>query len=247
VLVAAACSGDRAALEELLLRHYDLIHAVCRRLTGNAADAEDAAQEALIAIVRGLPRFRGTSSFRTWAYRIATNTSLDELRRRRRRPVPGPLGHAGEEGPGAASSPQPAPDAFSGSGAFSPAAPDTAHLVAERVDVEAALARVAPLFRAAVVLRDMCGLSYEEISETLGVPIGTVRSRIARGRAALADELGGSPPSWARSKALGKGSEGSALAGTAALGLAAPPAAEGLSTPGEGTPAPVPSVQEPEP
>ncbi|HRE03817.1 MAG TPA: RNA polymerase sigma factor, partial [Ilumatobacteraceae bacterium] len=86
-LVAAAQGGDRASLDALLRRHYDRIFAVCRRVTGNEADGADAAQEALIAIVRGLPRFDGRSSFSTWIYRIATNASLDELRRRRRRPV----------------------------------------------------------------------------------------------------------------------------------------------------------------
>src|SRR5436190_5651974 len=87
-LVAAAQAGDGAALETLLARHHDRLHAVCRRLTGNDADAADASQEALIAIVRGLPRFDGRSQFSTWSYRIAVNASLDELRRRQRRPVP---------------------------------------------------------------------------------------------------------------------------------------------------------------
>ena len=81
----AAQGGDRGALDQLLRRHYDRVHAVCRRITGNDADAADAAQEAMIAIVRNLDRFDGRSSFGTWAYRIATNASLDELRRRKRR------------------------------------------------------------------------------------------------------------------------------------------------------------------
>src|SRR4051812_4211878 len=86
-LVAAAQAGDRAALEALLGRHHERLHAVCRRLTGNDADAADASQDALIAIVRGLGRFDGRSQFSTWSYRIAVNACLDELRRRRRRPV----------------------------------------------------------------------------------------------------------------------------------------------------------------
>ena len=81
-LVAAAQSGDRNALDQLLRRHYDRIYAVCRRLTG---DADDACQEALIKITRSLPRFDGRAAFGTWAYRIATNASLDELRKRKRR------------------------------------------------------------------------------------------------------------------------------------------------------------------
>ena len=86
-LVAAAQRGDTAALDQLLRLHFDRIHAVCRRITGNSHDAADASQNALIAIVKALPRFDGRSSFATWAYRIATNASLDELRRRGRRPV----------------------------------------------------------------------------------------------------------------------------------------------------------------
>src|SRR4029079_15320786 len=81
-LVRAARSGDRQALEDLLRRQYDRLHALCRRLTGNDADAMDATQEALIAVARGLDRFDERSSFKTWAYRVATNAALDELRRR---------------------------------------------------------------------------------------------------------------------------------------------------------------------
>ena len=161
-LVSRAHAGDREALETLLRRQYRVVHRLCRRLTGNDADADDAAQEALLAIARGLPRFDGVSAFGTWAYRVATNACLDELRRRHRRP-------------------EPVPD--------DPAAPAWEHppdeVAADRVDVDAALVRLPLEFRAAVVLRDLCGLDYAEIAEVLGVPPGTVRSRIARGRAAL--------------------------------------------------------------
>src|SRR5438552_14300903 len=88
-LVDAAGEGDRDALDALLRRHYDRLHAVCRRLAGNEADAADACQEALVAIVRGLPRFDRRAAFSTWAYRVTTNACLDELRRRGRRPTPG--------------------------------------------------------------------------------------------------------------------------------------------------------------
>src|SRR4051794_39749992 len=86
-LVAAAQAGDGQALEELLRRHYDRVHAVCRRIVGSVSDADDAAQEAMIGIVRGLPRFGGGSGFSAWASRAATNTARDELRGRRRRPA----------------------------------------------------------------------------------------------------------------------------------------------------------------
>jgi RNA polymerase sigma-70 factor, ECF subfamily len=145
----------------LLRAQYDRIFAVCRRLTGNEADGADAAQEAMMAIVRGLPRFDGRSRLATWTYRIAVNASFDELRRRRRRPLLGPDDRAA-----VADNVEPLD-------------------VAQRMDVDAALKRLPHDYRAAVVLRDLCGLDYAEIAEVLEIPPGTVRSRIARGRAAL--------------------------------------------------------------
>ena len=173
-LVQAAQRGDRRALEQLLQLHYDRIYAVCRRVTGHDADAADAAQEALIAIVRNIERFDGRASFGTWVYRIATNASLDELRRRRRRPL------AAVPAPGEQSSEPPDPTA---GGAFD--------AVADREVLEVALAGLSDEFRVPVVLRDVADLDYAEIAEVLGVPVGTVKSRIARGRAALATALGG--------------------------------------------------------
>src|SRR5262245_5426335 len=85
-LVVAAQNGDRDALDRLLRRHYDRIHAVCRRIAGSTRDADDAAQEAMIRIVRAIDRFDGRATFATWSYRIATNAALDELRKRARRP-----------------------------------------------------------------------------------------------------------------------------------------------------------------
>jgi RNA polymerase sigma-70 factor (ECF subfamily) len=173
-LLDAARTGDRRALERLLRLQEPKVHAVCRRITGNEADALDATQEALIAIVRGLPRFDGRAQLSTWAYRIATNASLDELRRRSRRPVVGLPEHEGM--------PLELVD---------PGAPDPAGVVADHDEIDAALATLAPEFRAAVVLRDLCRLDYAEIAEVLEIPPGTVRSRIARGRAQLAGALGG--------------------------------------------------------
>ena len=87
-LAAAAAAGDRRALETLLERYADRVHAICRRIVVHPEDALDATQEALIAITRGIGRFDGRSAFTTWLYRVATNAALDELRRRSRRPVP---------------------------------------------------------------------------------------------------------------------------------------------------------------
>ncbi len=157
----------------LLRRHYERIYALCRRLAGNPDDALDATQEALIAISRGLHRFDDRSTFGTWAYRVATNACLDELRRRRRRP------ESASDDEGAI---EPAPAAGP--------ADDVGEGVASRLDVDAALATLTDEFRAPVVLRDLCGLDYAEIARVLDLRPGTVRSRIARGRAALAERLG---------------------------------------------------------
>ncbi len=183
--MAAAQDGDRGALDTLLRRHHDRLYALCRRVTGNDADGADACQEALIAIVRALDRFDGRSSFSTWAYRVATNACLDELRRRRRRPEPG----------------LPSDEGLFGGGGGGGAGGDPFSGVDTRVAVDAALIGLGPEYRVAVVLRDLCGLAYSEIAEVLGVPIGTVRSRIARGRSALIPFLepdGNPPPSGER-------------------------------------------------
>jgi len=163
-LVDAARRGDRAALEQLLERHFDRVRGLCRKLMANDADTDDATQEALLAICRGIGRFDGRSSFGTWIYRVTTNACLDELRRKSRRPI--------------------ATDAD-----IMPAktVPDSfADDIADRMEIDSALARLSSDFRAAVVLRDLCQLDYDEIAEVLSIPPGTVRSRIARARAQLA-------------------------------------------------------------
>ena len=134
----------------------------------NDADTDDATQEALLAICRGITRFDGRSSFSTWIYRVTTNSCLDELRRKGRRPI----AMADEALPAAT-----VPDRFTDD-------------IADRVEIDAALAQLSPDFRAAVVLRDLCQLDYDEIAAVLGIPPGTVRSRIARGRAHLARFVG---------------------------------------------------------
>jgi RNA polymerase sigma-70 factor (ECF subfamily) len=168
-LVAAAQAGDRRALDALLRRHHDRIHGLCRKICGQEADALDATQDALIAIVRGLAHFDGRAAFGTWSYRIATNACLDELRRRRRRPEPG-LPELERVPPGGT--------------------PGVEATVTDALAIESALSTLPAEFRAAVVLRDLCRLDYAEIAEVLQIPPGTVRSRIARGRAVLARELG---------------------------------------------------------
>ena len=175
-LVTAAQGGDRAALDQLFHRHYDRVHAVCRRITGNDADADDAAQEAMIAMVRGLARFDGRSSFGTWAYRIATNASLAELRRRRRRPVLSGRDHDSSDGPRRHEQ----ADHRAG---------QRIDQIAERSIIDVALAALPEEFRVPVVLRDVADLDYAEIAAVLEIPIGTVKSRIARGRGMLAGKI----------------------------------------------------------
>jgi len=170
-LVAAAQGGDRFAVDQLLRRHYDRIHAVCRRIAGSTRDADDACQEALIKIVRSLPRFDGRSSFGTWAYRIATNASLDELRKRQRRPT---LHVVGEDD---------RPELVD------PTADLSTESLPDRLVLDDALDRLPEDLRVAVVMRDVADFDYSEIADALDIPLGTVKSRISRGRAALASDL----------------------------------------------------------
>ncbi|HEX6417236.1 MAG TPA: sigma-70 family RNA polymerase sigma factor [Acidimicrobiales bacterium] len=183
----------------MLRRHHDRLWALCRRIVGNDADASDALQDALVAIARGIRRFDGRAAFSTWSYRIATNACLDELRRRRRRPVPGALGTPGGDGARAeGGDPLDRPGNADSHAAGRGGGDGGIGAVAERLAVEAALARLPQQFRAAVVLRDLCDLDYGEIGRVLDLPPGTVRSRIARGRAQLADLLGNPAPATDR-------------------------------------------------
>ncbi len=168
-LALAAAAGDRVALETLLERHADRIHRLCLRVVRDHTDALDATQEAMIAVARGIDRFDGRSAFTTWLYRVATNAAIEETRRRGRRPVP--------------------TDTTPEMVATAPGPESTA---TDRLDVRSALASVPDELRSALLLRDVEELEYAEIAEVLGVPIGTVRSRISRGRRSLARILGNS-------------------------------------------------------
>jgi len=163
-LVSLAQEGSQPALQELFERHYTRIFGICRRMLRSEDDACDATQEVFLSIVRHLKNFSGEATFKTWAYRITVNACKDELSKRKTRPVLSPEDDLLEpESTGAA-------------------AGDVAHIV---VDVQAALAQLGEEYRTAIVLREQAELSYEEIARMLEVPVGTVRSRIARGRAEL--------------------------------------------------------------
>lgn len=173
-------AGIESAYEELMALYEQPIYSMIYRLLGNHTDACDVVQEVFLKVFRGVNAFREQSSLRTWIYRIAVNEAHNHRRwfaRHCRREV-----------------------SLEGDRAESDYAPDLAHapgpspydlaLDSEtRVMIERALTQVNPLFRTAVVLRDIQNLSYEEIADILQISLGTVKSRILRGREALRKEL----------------------------------------------------------
>jgi RNA polymerase sigma-70 factor (ECF subfamily) len=159
--------GDPEAFA-IVVRHYDpALRALAYRLLDSRDRMEDALQEAYVKAFRALPRFRGQSQLGTWLHRIVFNACLDELKRLRR---------AGTV---------PLDDAADALGA----GPDHADRVAARERLERALATLGPHDRAAVVLVDAQGFDYRAAAEVLGIPAGTVASRLNRARAALRDAL----------------------------------------------------------
>lgn len=171
-LVAEAAAGSREAFDELVRRHQARIFNLARALVGNDGDAEDLAQEAFIRAWRAIGRFRGASAFRTWLYRVAINVIRSHLARRsQQRLIWGWWPRKGSDA-------EPREAVLAGS-------VDVETGLLRREAIDRALSALPPDMRVAVTLRDIEGLEYREIAETLGVPIGTVMSRIARGRARL--------------------------------------------------------------
>ena len=192
-LVQRSRHGDRAALDALLRRHHDRIHLLCHRICRDRGDAEDATQNALLAIVRGLTGFDGSAAFSTWSHRVATNACLDELRRRGRRPVTLASDAADTTDRMAASDGRRWSTSDAGSGRSDGIDADPADLAVDaeqRTRLQQALADLPDEFRLPVVLRDVGELDYAEIAELLDLAPGTVRSRISRGRRKLAEALG---------------------------------------------------------
>lgn len=173
-LVRRHLEGDPHAFEELVVRHRTRIYNACLRVLGDPDDAQDAAQETFLSALRTLDRFRGDAALTTWLHRIAINACYDRLRKKRREPMLHLALDADDT-----SRPDPGPPQ-----------PDHADEVAGTADVAAALARVQAEFRVAIVLADVQDLPYEQIARILGVAVGTVKSRVHRGRIALARELG---------------------------------------------------------
>jgi len=156
--------------EEIARDQGRFLYTVAYRLTGNHEDAQDLVQEVLLRVQRGLARYE-PGSLHGWLSRITTNAFLDDVRRKQRRPVD-PMGDDAER--------------------IVPSAPSADQALAATSlpdHVQDALRALPDEYRAAVVLCDVVGYGYQEIAETLDVPVGTVRSRIHRGRAQLREVL----------------------------------------------------------
>lgn len=191
-LIRDLCAGVGAAYETLIERFEQPVFNLVSRVMDDPGDAADVVQEVFLKVFRNIGSFRRDSSLKTWIYRIAVNEARNHLRwfsRHRQREV------GLEAEPGETQGYQDwLPDP--GRSPYETALDHETHAM-----VEAALANVNPKFRAALVLRELEGLSYEEISEILDISLGTVKSRILRGRDALRKQLAdrmeaGSVPAW---------------------------------------------------
>ncbi|MBB0231412.1 sigma-70 family RNA polymerase sigma factor [Streptomyces calidiresistens] len=169
-MVAEAVKGDQAAFEALVRRHTPELLRLARRLVGPAGDPEDIVQEAFVTAWRGLPAFRGESTFRSWMFRVVTNRCLNHIRARP--PLTGT--RVGS-------------DTLPAGGYGSPAR--TAEAGEAMRDLLGALGRLPGDLRACWVLRELHGLSYEEIARAVGVGAPTVRGRIHRARRMLTEAM----------------------------------------------------------
>lgn len=171
-LIAQSSTGDVSAFNILVERYQGAVYNLCLRVLGSQQAAEDATQEAFISAYRSLERFRG-GMFRAWLFRIATNACYDELRRRRARPSV-----SLDEPPGDDERTRDVPDTA--------ATPDEQAERRELAGVlQGALAELPADQRVVIILCDVQGLDYLEISQVTGVSLGTVKSRISRARSRL--------------------------------------------------------------
>ena len=180
-LVQRFQGGDEEAFHELFVRFQRSVFNLAVRVLGNREDAEDACQEVFISIRRALPKFRGESRLSTWVYRVAVNHALNRLKTLRRRGENEVLRDDGVE-----ESADPGPH-MPGSGERSPE-----HLAENRQllrIVERKMEKLDPELRVILVLRDIQGMAYEEMSRVLDVPEGTIKSRLHRARNELKKQL----------------------------------------------------------
>jgi len=174
-LVRRFRAGEAQAFTDLVLRHQQRVYSICLRVLGDADAAADVAQDTFLTVLRKLDGFRGDAAFTTWLHRVTVNACYDELRRKRRRPMLHTVTDDDLEH-------EPGPPTL-----------DHADEVAGTRDAAAALASIPEEFRIALVLADVQDMAYDQIAQVLEVPIGTVKSRVHRGRLALAAALGIGP------------------------------------------------------
>jgi RNA polymerase sigma-70 factor (ECF subfamily) len=177
-LVQRVQKGDRSAFDLLVLKYQHRVLKLVSRFVNNTAEAEDVAQDAFLKAYRALPSFRGESAFYTWLYRIAINTAKNSLVANRRRPVDFDLDLQD-------------PDQFDRHARLKEVDTPERVLLTEEIRqvVEGAMEQLPEDLRTAIVLRELDGLSYEEIAEAMDCPVGTVRSRIFRAREAIDKRL----------------------------------------------------------
>jgi len=176
-LIAAAQRGKLDAFNELVLSYQHQVYNLAYRIMSDPSSAADATQEAFVSAYRNIKRFRG-GSFKAWLMRIVSNACYDELRRRKRRPTTSfeDFGEMDEEANPALVSQQEGPVVYTERRELADA-------------LQAAIATLPPSQRITLVLSDVEGLSYQEIAEATNVPLGTVKSRLARARVRLRDYL----------------------------------------------------------
>ncbi|MEY4083128.1 MAG: hypothetical protein RL483_497 [Pseudomonadota bacterium] len=181
LLVDRVKSGDQQAFNLLVRKYERKVFRLISRLVRNPVEVEDVAQEAFLKAYRALPQFRGESAFYTWLYRIAVNTAKNHLVAQGRRPIP-LTDTLSEDEDG---------ESFGREDVVSDNHTPEAELLSRQIaeTVNKAIEALPKDLRTAVTLREMEGLSYEEIAEAMNCPIGTVRSRIFRAREAIAEQL----------------------------------------------------------
>lgn len=183
-LLEAYAGGDASALEELLEENESRIFAICMRMTGNVEAARDLTQDTFLRVIQGLPGFSGKSKLSTWITRIAINTCLTDRRRRVVRQT------VSLEDPVRSDSPQPdTPKGDLLAGGREPGPSERVQLSEARNHLSAAMSKLDPERRAILILRDGQELEYAEIAAILGIPTGTVKSRLFRARVALRHAL----------------------------------------------------------
>ncbi|MEK6277561.1 MAG: sigma-70 family RNA polymerase sigma factor [Actinomycetota bacterium] len=195
-LLAAARGGDEDAFRRLVEPRHAELHAHCYRMLGSVHDAEDALQDALLRAWRGLPRFEGRSSLRSWLYKIATNTSLNLIARRPKRVLPVDYGPAADPHDGTGDPlvesvwVEPYPDETLGL-EDGYAAPEARYEQREAVELAfiVALQHLPALQRAVLILREVLGFSAKEVAESLETTVASVNSALQRARKTVDERL----------------------------------------------------------